>query len=122
PIFFTIRKIRPGSHAVVFDRLMELRTGHVQPPVDLIDLGLSETGIPGALLATRLLDAGGFSMTSGVSFPFAADREAAIMTYLREKEPGFGRRRLDLPEDYSLFFYRLHRRVRIMVGYEAPRH
>jgi len=69
------------------------------------------------LLATRLLDAGGFHMTSGVSFPFSPDREAAIIKYLREKEFGYRKRRLDLPENYSLYFHRLHRRFGVDVMY-----
>ena len=114
---FRILKIHPRSHAVLSDRLMEICTGEPQPPVELIDLGLSETGLPGALLATRLLDGGGFSMTSGVSFPFSPDREAAIMKYLREKEFGYRKKRFDIPEDYSIYFYRLHRRFGVEVHY-----
>jgi hypothetical protein len=114
---FTIRETHPGSRAVLSDRLAEIRSGHTQPPLDLIDVGLSQTGTPGGLLATRLLDGGGFCMTSGVSFPFAGDKETPIMAYLREKEFGYRKRRLDLPENYSLFFYRLHRRFGIEVAY-----
>lgn len=116
---FKIQSIDPGSHGVLSDRLAEIRTGDPGPPVELVDFGLSATGVPGMLLATRVLDAGGFSMTSGVSFPFTPDKETAIMKYLREKEPGFGKRRLDMPEDYSLYFYRLHRRFGIKVSYES---
>jgi len=114
---FKICETHPGSHAVLSDRLAEIRGGEAQPPLELIDLGLSETGVPGMLLATRLLDVDGLYMTSGVSFPFAPEREAAIMSYLREKEFGYRKRRLDLPENYSLYFYRLHRRFGIDVQY-----
>jgi len=116
---FKIQSTHPGSHGILSDRLVELRTGDPGPSVELVDFGLSETGVPGMLLATRVLDAGGFSMTSGVSFPFTPDKETTIMKYLREKEPGFGKRRLDMPEDYSLYFYRLHRRFGIKVSYES---
>lgn len=51
-----------------------------------------------------------FCMTSGVSFPFAADKGRAITASLREKEFGYRKKRLDLSENYSLYFYRLHRR------------
>lgn len=114
---FTIRETHPGSHVVLSDRLAEIRSGQVQPVLELTDLGLSETGIPGMLLATRILFADGFNMTSGVSFPFSRDREAAILKYLREKEFGYRKRRLDLPENYSLSFYRLHRRFGVEVRY-----
>jgi hypothetical protein len=116
---FRIQAIHPGSHAVLSDRLAELRMGQAQPLVELIDMGLSETGVPGALLATRLLDAGGFVMTAGVSYPFSIEREPAILSYLRQKEFGYRKRRLDLPENYSLYFFRLHRRFGVEVMYRS---
>lgn len=114
---FTIRETHPGSRAVLSDRLAEIRSGQAQPVLELTDLGLSETGFPGMLLATRVLLADDFNMTSGVSFPFTADREKAIMAYLREKEFGYRKKRLDLAENYSLYFFRLHRRFGIEVAY-----
>lgn len=114
---FEILDTRPGSHVVLVDRLAKSRSGEAGPPIVLVDLGFSETAPPGALLAARLLDAGEFHMTAGVGLPFPADREAAILRYLREKEPGFRKKRLDMPEDYSLYFYRLHRQFGISVRY-----
>jgi hypothetical protein len=116
---FRIHETQPGSHSVLSDRLAEIRSGQAQPVLELTDLGLSETGIPGMLLATRILPAGGFNMTSGVSFPFTPDREPAILKYLREKEFGHRKKRLDLPENYSLYFYRLRRRFGVEVRYEG---
>lgn len=114
---FEILDTRPGSHVGLVDRLAGARSGEAGPRIELVDLGLSETAVPGALLAARLLDAGEFSMSTGVGFPFPADREAAILRYLREKEPGFRKKRFDMPEDYSLYFYRLHRQFGIGVTY-----
>ncbi|MBI4735221.1 MAG: hypothetical protein HY766_04050 [candidate division NC10 bacterium] len=114
---FKIGETHPGSYSLLSDRLAEIRSGQPQPVLELTDLGLSETGVSGMLLATRLLVADGFCMTSGVSFPFVADKERAIMAYLREKEFGYRKRRLDLPENYSLYFYRLHRRFGVDVMY-----
>jgi hypothetical protein len=114
---FEIVDTCPGSHVVLGDRLAGVRSGETSPQIELVDLGLSETALPGALLVARLLDAGEFSMSTGVGFPFAADREAAILRYLGGREPGFRKKRLDMPEDYSLFFYRLHRRFGIDVTY-----
>ncbi|MBI3014899.1 MAG: hypothetical protein HYY65_07560, partial [Candidatus Tectomicrobia bacterium] len=65
---FRVECVHRGSHAVLSDCLAEIQAGAPGPPLELVDFGLSETGIAGALLATRLLDAGGFFMTSGVSF------------------------------------------------------
>jgi hypothetical protein len=114
---FEIVDACPGSHVVLVDRLAGARSGETGPRIELVDLGLSETALPGALLAARLLDAGGFSMSTGVGFPFPSDREAAILSYLGDREPGFRKKRLDMPEDCSLFFYRLHRRFGIDVKY-----
>lgn len=116
---FKILDVHHGSYVALSDRLVEIRTGRPAQAVELIDFGLSETGVPDVLLATRLLDAGGFFMTSGVSYPFNPDDEPAIMKYLREREPGFGKKRLDMPEDYSLYFYRLHGQFGIEVSYES---
>jgi hypothetical protein len=114
---FEIVDTCPGSHVVLVDRLAGARSGETGPRIELVDLGLSETALPGASLAVRLLDAGGFFMSTGVGFPFPAGREAAILRYLGDTEPGFRKNRLDIPEDYSLFFYRLHRRFGIGVTY-----
>jgi hypothetical protein len=114
---FEIVDTCPGSHVVLVECLAGPRSGDLGPRIELVDLGLSETALPGALLAVRLLDAGGFFMSTGVGFPFPADREAAILKYLGDREPGFRKRRLDMPEDYSLFFHRLHRRFGIGVTY-----
>ena len=114
---FEIVDTCPGSHVGLVDRLAGAGSGEMGPRIELVDLGLSETALPGALLAARLLDAGEFSMSTGVGFPFPADREAAIRRYLGDREPGFRKERLDMPEDYSLFFYRLHRRFGIGVTY-----
>lgn len=111
----------PGSHVVLVERLAGARSGDLGPRIELVDLGLSETALPGTFLAVRLLDAGGLFMSTGVGFPFPADREAAILRYLGDREPGFRKKRFDMPEDYSLFFYRLHRRfgIGVMYGPEA---
>lgn len=108
-----------GSHILLSDRLMPLRTGLTPPDIELIDLGLSETALPDTLLATRALDAGGFYMTSGVSFPFSGEHETTIVKYLREKPSGFGKRRLDQPDRYGVYFRRLHRQFGIRIKHEA---
>jgi hypothetical protein len=115
---FEILDTLPGSHVVLVDRLADVRSGEVDRRIEMVDLGLSETAVPGALLAARLLDAGDFSMSTGAGLPFAAPREAVILKYLREKEPGFRKKRVDMPEDYSLYFYRLHRKFGIGVRYD----
>jgi len=83
----------------------------------VIDVEMSKSMIPGLLLATRLLDAGGFSMTSGVSFPFSPEHEPEILTYLIKRDFGSRRRRIDQPDGYSIFFHELHRRIGIPVRY-----
>ena len=44
-------------------------------------------------------------------------RKAGRVLHGREKEPGFRKKRFDMPEDYSLYFHRLHRRSGIGVTY-----
>jgi hypothetical protein len=65
---FEILDTCPGSHVVLVDRLAATRSGEVGSRIELLDLGLSETAVPGALLAARLLDAGEFSMSTGAAF------------------------------------------------------
>lgn len=116
---FSVCGTAPGSHIVLSDRLTALRTGLTPPDIELIDMGLSETAVPGTLIATRVLDAGGFYMTSGVSFPFSREHEATIVKYLREKPSGFGKRRLNQPDRYAVYFRRLHKQIGIEVRNEA---
>lgn len=115
---FSVCSAVPGSHIVLSDRLMTLRTGLTPPDIELIDLGLSETALPGMLLATRALDAGGFYMTSGVGFPFSGEHETTIVKYLRKKPSGFGKRRLDQPDYYGVYFRKLHRQFGIKIRHE----
>jgi hypothetical protein len=116
---FSVCSTAPGSHIVLSDRLMALRTGLTPPDIELIDMGLSETALPGTLLATRALDVGGFYMTSGVSFPFSGEHEPTIVKYLRVKPSGFGKKRLDQPDRYAVYFRRLHRQIGIEIRHEA---
>lgn len=116
---FGVRSAVPGSHLVLSDRLATLRTGLAPPDVELIDLALSETAIPGTLIATRVLDAGGFYMTSGVNFPFWGEHEVMIVKYLCEKPSGFGKKRLNQPDRYAVYFRRLHKQIGIGIKHEA---
>jgi hypothetical protein len=56
--------------------------------VMLADLGLSETAVPGIVLATRLLAFPTFTMTSGAPLPFDPELAALFVTDLRQ---AFGR-------------------------------
>jgi hypothetical protein len=116
---FSVRSAVSGSHLVLSDQLAALRTGITPPDIELIDLGLSETAIPGTLIATRVLDAGGFYMTSGVTFPFWGEHEPTIIKYLREKTSGFGKKRLNQPDRYAVYFRRLHKQIGIGIKREA---
>lgn len=115
---FRVRNAVPGSHVVLSDRLAVLRAGLTPPDIELIDMGLSETAVPGLLIEIRVLNAGDFYLSSGVSFPFDPDQEATIVKYMREKPSGFGRRRLDQPDRYSLYFYRLHKQHGARIRHE----
>jgi hypothetical protein len=110
---FRVAEIVPGRGVTLTDRLSTKDA----PVFRVIDLEMSRSVIPGLPLATRLLDAGDFFMTSGVSFPFHPEQEPGILTYLIRKEFGSRRRRIDQPARYSIFFHDLHRRIGIPVRY-----
>lgn len=113
---FRVAEIVPGKGVTLTDRLSEQETKDA-PVFRAIDLEMSRSVIPGLLLATRLLDAGDFFMTSGVTFPFRPEQEPEILTYLIRREFGSRKRRIDQPARYSIFFHDLHRRTGIPVRY-----
>jgi len=51
--------------------------------IKLTDIGFSETASPGMLLFTRIVPFENFNMTSGLSFPFPADREEYLLRRYR---------------------------------------
>jgi hypothetical protein len=115
-LFGVVRAV-PGRKVTLIDRLAGRPEAEDTPVFHVIDLEMSKSMIPGLLLATRLLDAGDFSMTSGVSFPFSPEHEPEILTYLIKRDFGSRRRRIDQPDGYSIFFHELHRRIGIPVRY-----
>jgi hypothetical protein len=114
---FQVVRVVPGSDVTLIDRLFESPETEDTPVFRVIDFEMSKSLVPGLPLATRLLDAGDFSMTSGVSFPFRPEQEPEILAYLIRKEFGSRRRRIDQPERYSVFFHDLHQRIGIPVRY-----
>lgn len=122
-----------GDINVLTDRMIYDRRWNGRNSLEHLEADLAESTLPEderryframktgrfSLFEIQSTHPGGFSMTSGVSFPFTPDKETAIMKCLREKEPGFGKKRLDMPEDYSLYFYRLRKRFGIEVRYES---
>lgn len=115
---FEIRECRDGGSLLLFDLMPEWLGRQAPPPVTVLDASLSLSAVPGLLLAARLLDAGGFFMTSGASFPSRARQLPAIRAYLEGRQFGSRRRRIDQPENYIVYFHDLHRKAGIPVTYE----
>lgn len=114
---FQVARVEPGSRVTLVERPLERQDRENSPTFDVIDLEMSSSMIPGVLVAARLLDAGAFSLTSGVVFPFHSEREPVIMAHLKGKAFGSRRRRIDQPDRYSIYFHELHRRFGVPVRY-----
>ncbi len=118
---FRIVDLEPGGCLTISDRLAEVTTGQAQSLLNMIDLSLSASAIPGLLIATRLLNAGSFHMTSGVIFPFESRHQEEIVAYLRQRPGGKkSKRRLVSVGDYHLFFFRLHKRIGVPFHLDKP--
>lgn len=52
--------------------------------LELVDVGFSGTAMPGQLMFTRLIGFKDFSMTSGVSFAFTADKEGYVLNHYKK--------------------------------------
>jgi hypothetical protein len=77
--------------------------------IKLVDINFSHTATRGLLLATRVLNFGDFYITSGVAYPFQPEQEKNILNYLKGKDLFKSKRRRDLPENYPVYFYKLHK-------------
>ncbi len=87
---FRVEEILPHRGA----RLRDLVT---ESPLDLLDLGLSATGLPGVILAGRVLPLADLSISSGTMIPvpewvFDARLRPVIQTFTRHKPAGADRR------------------------------
>lgn len=79
---FRVMDIRPHRGA----RLLDLVT---QEPVDLLDIGLSSTGLPDMIVAGRLLCFEDFTMSSGTLIPIPGPVfESRIQPVIRKFLPG----------------------------------
>jgi hypothetical protein len=75
---FRVEGIGRGSHIILRDIL-------ANDTVDLIDIGLSQTGMPGRILVGRILPMGDFYMSSGTMIPLPEGvYEASIQPIVRK--------------------------------------
>ncbi len=71
---FRVESIRKAESALVLSDLLT-----EQEPVKIIDLGFSETAVPGLLIFLRLIPLDDFNMSAGFSFIFSGDREEHLL-------------------------------------------
>lgn len=103
-----------GQHSLLLSDRLSANAGGTT----LMDINLSLSAALDDLFATRLLDFEDFSMTSGVGYPFRIQHEADIIAYLREKDAFNSKKRINQPEKFPLYFYKLHRALGEKVVFE----
>lgn len=103
-----------GQHSLSLSDRLSANAGETT----LIDINLSQSAALDNLFATRLLDFGDFSITSGVGYPFSIQHEAAITAYLRERDAFSSKKRINQLENFPLYFYKLHRALGEQVIFE----
>ncbi len=101
---FEIKAITDADSIILNDRL-DSESGDIR----LIDINLSLTAEPEMLLATRLLNFGDFRITSGIGYPFSREHEKKILDYLKDKDLFRSKKRKNIPENYPVYFYKLHK-------------
>jgi hypothetical protein len=100
---FRVMSVHEESGRLDMDDVLNDETG-----IGLTDIGLSKTVEPGGLLFCRLVRLEGVNITSGVVFPFPAEREDDLITVYEEL-----RKELDAnPESMVRFvsFYKMYKR------------
>jgi hypothetical protein len=66
---FEIMETRPDRHQLIYQDLLNPAMGKIT----LTDVHLSQTAEPGVVIFSRIMDVAGFTMSSGIGFPFKAD-------------------------------------------------
>lgn len=93
--------------------LTDLRTGDDE--VSIVDINLSHTAEPGVLLFVRPVQYEEFTITSGVSFPFPADKKASLLDECERREEHTDAR--SASRQRFITFYELYRDHGIRMQY-----
>ncbi len=109
---FEITGVEPRSDAVHLSDLLGDRS------CALIDINLSDTVLPGLLLATRVISIEGLCMTTGASCAFEPDHRTTLISGLTPKGPAQTKKKRQGKKprprqrsDYSAYFFRKHRQL-----------
>lgn len=88
----------------------------VNEPVKIMDMSLSGSVKIGAIIYTRVVDLGEFSMTTGLGFIFSSDHKAYIMNRSRKmlKKLNSG----DSSVDYFTTYFHLNRSDGVLMRFE----
>lgn len=71
---FRIESVQRAHRTLVLTDLLT-----EQEPVEMIDMGLSETAVPGPLIFLRLVPLSDFNMSAGFGFVFSEERESYLL-------------------------------------------
>ncbi len=109
---FRIESVRKAERTLTFTDLL----ADGSDPVQIIDVGFSETAVPGLLIFFRLVPLAEFNMSAGAAFVFPANRERyllrqhkAIMRQVKSEDTAVQR---------YVAFFKLNQRVGLEVGYQ----
>jgi hypothetical protein len=107
---FRIESVRRASRILVLTDLLTERE-----PVEMIDVNLSDTAVPGLLIFLRLVPLTDFNMSAGFGFIFPAERE----TYLLRQHKVIMRKvkSEDTAVQRFVAFFKLNQRVGLEMRY-----
>lgn len=109
---FRLEYVRKAEKTLTFTDLLAAESD----PVKIIDIGLSETAVPGLLVFFRLVSLADFNLSSGASFIFPPDKESyllrqyqVIMRKVKSEDTAVQR---------FVAFFKLNQRIGLERGYE----
>lgn len=109
---FRLDYVRTAERTLTFTDLLAAESA----PVKIIDVGLSETAVPGFLMFFRLVPLADFNMSAGASFIFPPDRESYL---LRQHQVIMRKvKSEDTAVQRFVAFFKLNRRFGLERGYE----
>jgi len=108
---FKIADINHKDNKLFFDDLLNTNSD----PIELIDIGFSQTASPGLLIFLRLVPFADFNITGGYGFPFNGDLEE----YLLREYKHFVKRIKYSSESIKRYiaFFKMYRRCGIELGF-----
>lgn len=108
---FRIESVRRADRTLVLTDLLT-----EQEPVEMIDVGMSDTAVPGLLIFLRLIPLHDFNMSAGFGFVFPAERESYL---LRQHKIMMGKvKSPDTAVQQFVAFFKLNQRVGIGMQYQ----